>query len=290
MVEQGEKKTALGVLLRIKSQIDSLKPAEQKVARYILEYPEKVMYTSITHLAQATGVSEATVVKFSKSLGYAGYQELKIRLAQVQEGGRTEAIYKEIEEGDTPHTVIKKMFQAYRRTFDQMEELLENSDVVHCIHLLRQASRILFFGFGASGIVALDAELKFKRIGLRAEAYTDNHMQKTTGALLQGQEVVVAFSDSGRTRELKESLEVVRETGVQIIVVTSRVGTPVAALGHRILITSSQETPFRGSAMASRMAQLALVDILFMGVAMAAYDETLDALERTRLALQDSRL
>jgi DNA-binding MurR/RpiR family transcriptional regulator len=278
--------------LIIKSMLNSLKPAEKRVAEYILENINQVIHLSITKLAENAGVSEATVVKFCQRAGFTGYQELKINLARLDNTKQiaSETIYDEIDASDNIKVVINKLFQIYNHSFEETKKLLEGANIEECIKMITEAKRLYLFGYGASGIVALDAELKFKRINHIAEALLDNHNQKTVGSLLSEGDLVIAISDSGRTRELVEALEIVRETGAGILVITSNLGSPVTDYADQILITSSKETPFRGSALASRMAQLAVIDLLFLGVAIAEYDQTLESLEKTRKAINPSRL
>jgi DNA-binding MurR/RpiR family transcriptional regulator len=277
-------------ILRIKSQLTSLKPAERRVADYILDNINEVIHLSITKMAENVGVSEATIVKFCQHIGYSGYQELKIILAQAGEKEHREHIYGEIEANDDINIIIKKIFQIYSKSLNNTKELLQNTDIKTGIEMILKARRLYFFGFGASGIVAKDADLKFKRINYISEALIDNHKQKTIGALLTKEDVVIAISDSGRTKELIESLKIVKNTMAKIIAITSNLGSPITKLADITLLTSSQETPFRGSALASRMAQLAVIDVLFLGVATTEYDKTLEALTKTRLVMQESKL
>jgi DNA-binding MurR/RpiR family transcriptional regulator len=277
-------------ILRINSYLEQLKPAEKRVAQYILANYEEVIHLSITKLARAADVSEATVVKFCQHIGYSGYQELKIMLAQVEQSGEQERIYGEIEADDEIEEIINKIFQIYDHSFQNTKKLLKQSNIKEAIDLLINARRIFFFGFGASGIVAEDSELKFKRINYNAEALIDNHRQKTMASLLSVEDLVVAISDSGRTRELMESLNIARNAGAKIMAITSNMGSPVTEIADTILLTSSKETPFRGSALASRMAQLAVIDVLFLGAAADKYDQTLEALDKTRVVMQDSRI
>ncbi|MBU4349126.1 MurR/RpiR family transcriptional regulator [bacterium] len=292
MTEIERKNNLPNGILRIKSHLTSLKPAERKVADYILDNVNEVIHLSITKMAENVGVSEATVVKFCQHIGYSGYQELKIILAQAggKEHGVGEHIYGEIEVNDNLDTIIEKIFQIYNQSLNNTKELLKNADIKASVEMILKARRIYFFGFGASGIVAEDAELKFKRINHIAEALIDNHKQKMVGALLTEEDLVIGISDSGKTKELIESLEIVKLTMAKIIAVTSNLGSPITKLADITLLTSSQETPFRGSALASRMAQLAVIDVLFLGVATAEYDKTLEALEKTRVAMQESKL
>lgn len=277
-------------ILRINSYMEQLKPAEKKVANYILENREDVIHLSITKLAHESGVSEATVVKFCQHIGYSGYQELKIMLAQAEKEGGQEHIYGEIEAEDDISEILNKIFQIYDQSLHNTKKLLNEKDMTKAIDMMINADRIYFFGFGASGIVAEDSELKFKRINYTAEALIDNHKQKTIASLLTEEDLVVAISDSGRTKELMESLKIANKAGAKIMAITSNMGSAVTELADIVLLTSSKETPFRGSALASRMAQLAVIDVLFLGVATKEYDKTIEALSKTRVVMQDSRL
>lgn len=277
-------------VLRINSYMEQLKPAEKKVAKYILNNRSEVIHLSITKLAKESGVSEATVVKFCQHIGYSGYQELKIMLAQADKKGSQDHIYGEIEAEDEVNEIINKIFQIYGQSLENTKKLLLEKNLDKAVSAIINAERLCFFGFGASGIVAEDSELKFKRINYNAEALIDNHRQKTRASLLSENDLVVAISDSGRTRELMESLEVAKKAGAKIMAISSNMGSPVTKISDIVLLTSSEETPFRGSALASRLAQLAVIDVLFLGVATTEYDKTIEALSKTRVVMQDSRL
>ncbi len=277
------------VQLRIGSLYDSLKPAEKKVADFILKNASQVIRFSITRVAEEAGVSEATVVKFCQRLGYSGYQELKITLAQNRNEAEVEEIYDEIGQEDDSRTIINKIFQLYEGSFADTKKLFTGADLEKCAQLIKKARRIYFFGYGASGIVALDAEQKFNRINFFSRALVESHSQQTTAALLGPQDLVVAFSHSGRTRDLIKSLEIVRDNGTPIIAITSNLRTPVAEMADEVILFASRETPFRGSAMTSRMAQLAAVDILFLAVATSDFEKTTSSLHKTRVVMSRTK-
>ncbi len=276
--------------LRIGSLYDSLKPAEKKVADFILKNVPLVIRYSITRVAEEAGVSEATVVKFCKKLGYSGYQEFKITLAQNRRGPEVEEIYDEIGQGDSAETIINKLFQLYERSFADTKKLFLEADLEKCTAMLRKASRIYFFGFGASAVVAGDAELKFNRINYNTRALVESHSQHTTAAVLGPEDLVVALSHSGRTTDLISSLEIVRENGVPVIAITSNLNSPVAKNADEVILFASRETPFRGSAIASRLAQMAAIDVLFLGVATSEYEKTISALNRTRKVMSRTKI
>ncbi len=280
------------VNLQIKSYLEMLKPAEKKVAKYILQNADDVIHFSITHLANEVGVSEATVVKFCQRIGYSGYQELKILLAQRNNGTsqQSESIYGPITAEDDLSVIINKTFQIYQQSFADTQKILSIEAIEKSVKMILESKKIFFFGYGASGIVAQDAELKFKRIGYQVEAIVDNHTQNTIAPLLNKDDLIIGISDSGKTKELMTSLTIAKETGVKLAIITSSAGSPIAQLTDTVLLTSSRETPFRGSAIASRMAQLAVIDLLFLGVATAKYESTFAALKKTRLVMQKSKV
>jgi DNA-binding MurR/RpiR family transcriptional regulator len=276
--------------LRINSYMEQLKPAEKKVAEYILNNIEKVIHLSITKLANNASVSEATIVKFCQHIGYSGYQELKIMLAQAKKKKHSERIYGQIEADDDTDSIVNKIFQIYNHSLSNTKKLVHDNNIQEAIEMILNSKRMYFFGFGASGIVAEDSELKFKRINYLAEALLDNHKQKTMASLLSQDDLVVAISDSGQTKELYESVKIAKNTGSKVLVITSNMGSPLTELADKVLLTASKETPFRGSALASRMAQLAVIDVLFLGVATSEYEETEEALNKTRVVMQESRI
>ncbi len=282
-------------ILKIENYLNQLNPAERKVADYILAHREKVIHLSITRLAKEAGVSEATIVKLCQRVGFSGYQELKIRLAQSESGeDRSERmhIYGEIKANDDIKTIVKKMFQTYKYTLDNTEKLLEEDKIKNCIDMILNSKRIYFFGYGSSGIVARGAELKFKRINFQAEAITDVHSQKMVSSFVNKDDLIIAISYSGRTREIIEALEVAKGEGTKIISVTSNLGTLITDMADINLLTSygTSNTPLKGSDLASRLAQQAILDILFLGVTAASYQNTVAALNKSGIILQRNKL
>ena len=278
-------------LLHLKSHLKDLKPAEKKVAEYILKNVDEVIYASITSLSEKTGVSEATIVKLCQRLGYSGYQELKIMLARDSRQQNTpEKIYGEINPDDSLVQIKNKMFQKYQEVLGNTKSLLDNRKIARIIELIGKSQRLYFFGFGASSLGARDAELKFTRINIPATAVDRVHDQKMLSANLTEKDLVFAISNSGRTREILEAVEILKENSCPVVAITSQAGSPLGQKADYLLLNSSKETPFRGSAMASRMAQMAVIDMIFLGTALENYEETNKALQRTREAVQSSKV
>ncbi|MCR4427351.1 MAG: MurR/RpiR family transcriptional regulator [Firmicutes bacterium] len=272
----------------IRGQYISLRPAEKKAADYILNNPEKVTTMSSVELGQEAGVSESTVVKCCQHLGFAGFSQLK--LALVRELATTpESAFGDVELGDTAAQVKDKIFHANTQALSDTARVLDPEALSQAAHAILNAERVHFFGVGASGVVAMDAQLKFMRIGIDSGCYPDSHVQATRAALLSAHDVAVAISHSGQTRDTLEVLELARECGARTICITNHPTSPAAKLSDIVLVTSARETDLRSGALSSRIAQLTVIDCLFMLVAISRHDEAMEAIVKTRSALGGRR-
>lgn len=271
-------------LLHLRSIYPTLRPAEQRVAERILEDPEKIVHLSITELGKLADVSDATVVKFCKRLGYKGFQQFKILLAQ-DVATKPEPIYGEVEPGNDVPTIKEKIFQTNITALHDTAKVLDAKSLEKAVTAISGAGETHFYGMGASGIVALDAEQKFSRIGLRAAAFVDSHMQITRGSLLIPGDVAVGISYSGETIEIVDALCTAKEAGALTVAITNFSASAVAKTADVVLLTSSQENIFRSGAISSRIAQLSTIDTLFIAVALVDYGQSKKSIEKTREAL-----
>lgn len=276
-------------LLHLRSTYPTLRPAERRVAQEILENPQEVVHLSITELATRAEVSDATVVKFCKRLGYKGFQEFKILLAQ-DVAIQPEPIYGEVEPDNDLHTIKEKIFQANITALQDTAKVLDSQILEATVEAMAQAREIHFYGLGASGIVALDAEQKFSRIGLRANAFVDPHMQITRAILLKSRDVAVGISYSGETLEIVEALQAAKSAGAITVAITNFSASTVAQQADLVLLTSSHENIFRSGAISSRIAQLSTIDTLFIAVALVDYDRSQDSIEKTREILSQRNI
>lgn len=271
-----------GCLLKLKEIFDDLNPSEMKVAKYILNYPEDIVGMPIGELAEKSNVSKAAVVRLSKTLGFSGYRDFAIDIARnisVQQNDEFE--YTDIQAGDKLETIVKNVCLNNRKAIDDSLQILNYNEVKKAVDILHKAGQIAFFGVGASGIVALDAAQKFLRIGKFCQSFTDPHLQVTTAANLKKGDVAVAISYSGETRDILESVRVARQSGAVIISITRFGKSSLSEAADIRLFLSSPEISMRSGAMASRIAQLTMIDIIFSGVASIEYPLIKRNLDRT---------
>jgi DNA-binding MurR/RpiR family transcriptional regulator len=274
-----------GVVLHVASVLPSLAPSEQRVGKVILSLPASAAHLTISELATMAETSETTVVRFVRSLGFSSYPELRIALAK--EAGRATVtpvprLSPDISPDDDLATVVAKVAAADAQAVAATLANLDIGILQQAVEAVAGARRVDIYGAAASAIVASDLQQKLHRIGLVAFAWSDPHLALPSAANLVAGDVAVAVSHSGTTVETVEALAEAKDAGATTVAITNYPRSPVASAASLLLQTTVSETAFRSGAMASRTAELAVVDCLFVGVAQRRYQETLEALARTR--------
>lgn len=266
------------------SQIYShLKPAEQKLADYILENEQEIIHLSITELAERSSVSETTVIRFCRHLGYEGFQDFKIRMAQEMVPPLTN-IYENLKEGDKAPEVVKKVFNSVIKAIQGTLTVLNEEVFEEAINVLLKAKRIIFVGEGGSGVVAKDAEHKFVRLGIPTYALIDPYMKLATAVLMGPDEVLVGISHSGSTKSTVNAVAQAKNAGATTICITQYQKSPITKESDIVLPVFSQEVEFRSEAMGSRIAQLCLIDSLYVEVAHRLSPKAWDCIQKVRKA------
>jgi DNA-binding MurR/RpiR family transcriptional regulator len=275
-------------LLYIQGIYESMRPSEKQISNYILEQPQRIIHFSVTELAKRVGVSDATIVKFCQKLDYKGYQDFKIALAKELNDTK-ETRYGEIEAHDDIEVIKEKIINTECEALQNTMRVLQTAELEQAVEMISNARLIHIYGVGASGFVALDAETKFLRIGLNCNAFMDPHQQIAFAALLGKEDAAIGISYSGATKDTVKALKVAKQSGAATMCITNCHSSPITKVAGIKLFTSCKEGRFRSGAMASRLAQLAVIDVIFVAVAVKRYDLTLKYLERTRQAVFDEK-
>lgn len=276
-------------LTLIRASFPTLSEKEKQIAAYILEHPEKLIHLSINELAEATSCAEATIFRLCKRLGFRGYQAFKISLAK-EVVTPIQDLHEAIQEDDSVPTIAQKVFATNIEALRDTAEILEGPSVAKAVELLAKAKRIDLFGVGGSASVIMDAYHKFTRTGIPTFYHTDTHMQAIQAALRGAGDVVVGVSHTGVNKDILQSLTIAKAAGAQIVTITGYGKTPVSKLADVALYTASRETVFRSEALSSRLAQLCIIDALFIGMATARFRETKQNMDKIRDAISLKRL
>ena len=274
-----------GCYIRIKESLQFLAPKEQKVAQFILDFPEDAVNMSINDLAQSCATSNASVVRLCKSVGYSGFKELgKVLSEELKQ--QSPIVYEEIRPGDSLQAIVKNVSMSNMKAIESTYSLLDLEQLEHAVGALCKANRIDFYGVGSSGLVAKDASNKFSRINKLTISNTDPHDQILSATSLKCGDVSILFSYSGETRDTLETAQIVKSSGATLITITKFGKTSLSEMADIRLFTSSSEAMIRSGPMGSRIGQLTMVDILSTAVSSRMYDQVKPYLDKTRMLAQ----
>lgn len=284
----------VSIQTNIQAHLDSYPPSVRRIADAILSRPQIVLELTISELAHSCDTSETSVVRFCRALGFSGYSPFKLQMAAelatetAQRGG--DAPYgSDILASDSLADMVAKISASELFGIQETASSLDLDALQAVIDKVLAARQCLVFGIGASNASALDLAQKLQRVGRTAFGYHDAHNALTSAALLSSDDVAMGFSHSGRTRETVEFLRVARRAGASTVAVTNVQDSVLSKHADVTLRTAVRETTFRSGAMASRIAQLTVVDYVFVGVARADYDKSIQALRLTRESLRALR-
>jgi DNA-binding MurR/RpiR family transcriptional regulator len=275
-----------GGIVILTEMLSSLPPSERKIASYIINNPEEALTLTAVELGNRSSTSGAAVIRLCKSLNLKGFQDLKLRIAGDLH--KTEEVgFRDIEPNEPLLSVIEKMTNNSIHTIRETAELLNVEQLQKVVEKVKNAKSLHFIGVGASSIIAQDAQQKFLRINKNAYAFTDMHMAATQVANTTKEDVVLGISFSGETVEVAKILQLAKKNNATTISLTKYGKSLVTEKADLKLYTSATREPtFRSGATSSRIAQLHVIDILFMSVASLQYDDTVEHLNATREAVE----
>jgi len=264
-----------------------LRKSEQKVADFVLANPEDVIHMRIVDLASEANVSEPTVVRFCRALHYDGFQDFKLTLAQ---GLASNPNFEQfaLDSKDTVSEFKQKIFDSMIGNLINIRDQLDAETLESAIDSLVKAKRIEFYGFGASAAVCSDAQHKFYRLQISAAAYSDPHMQTISAVSMAAGDVVVAVSQTGRTKDLLHTVKLVKDTGATVISLCPG-NTPLSELADIPIHIDVEEDKDLSTLMSSRVLHLVVIDVLAVGVAMRLGPQLLDHLKTIKRSLRTLR-
>ena len=277
-----------GLLARIRIASTALSRAERQVAEFLLQKPHDALEMSIRVLAQACDVSEPTVARFSQSLGFEGFKTFKMAFAKSLATG-IPFLHLDVNQADSVRDVLPKVFDRTIAALMEARNSANPASFEAAVNLLARARRIECYGLGYSGALAIDAQLKFFRFGIPTTVFCDGHLQAQSASLLNSDCLVVAFSRTGRTRDLIRSVQLAKSAGAKILVLCAS-GGPLAELADVHLSVDVEEDPDIYTPMTSRLAHLTYIDALAVAVTLLRGPAAIDMLERAKASISEKRL
>lgn len=265
------RKNVPAIVIKINALLDTMSKSERKVCEYIISHSEDVIHLSVSELAAASHVSDATVIRACQKIGSGSYQELKISLAQ-DIVTPLQAVNEAVHEADPPSVILEKVFQSSLNTILLTYNLIDVSDIELAAEKIMNARHIAICGLGNSHTVAMDMQHKYMRLGLPAIAYADSHLQLIGVSFAAPGDVVCCISYSGSSKEIVKAAKIAKSNGAYVISLTSLGNSPLSKIADLALFTTSNETRYKTAALSSRIAQLAIVDAIYTFIALKKPD------------------
>ena len=246
-----------------------------------------MIYKSITNLAEDSGVSEPTVTRFCRKLGLSGFMELKLCIARELPSGSY--LHENVSEADDLPVIFEKLFNSCIEALKESLKQIDTETLQKAVEALSNAGRIDFFGQGGSAIVARDAYHKFFRLGIPCSVHDDPHMQVMSASCLNKNDVLIAVSHTGSTKDIIESAKIAKKSGATVIGITGGSKSPLSKVSDITISVNSKEAALLLAPMTSRLVQLAIIDVLFVTVAMGRMDDFHRQLQEVKKALINKR-
>ena len=257
----------MSILKILGAKLESMTQADREIAQFIIENPERMLNLSSAQLAEETGRSQSSVVKFSQKLGYEGYQQLKLAVnkAKAQEfHAPAGVIHGSIDASDSYMTILQKLIGSKLLSMRETAAVNTEETIDLAIDSLLSARRIQLAGVGASSLVARDFSYKLLKLGRTVLVDSDSHIQISNASALKDEDLLIALSHSGRSMETLRIAELAKVRGATVLSVTGLHQNPLHDLADISLFTVADEERVRSSAITSRDAQLMLTDMLFI--------------------------
>ncbi|MBU3874280.1 MurR/RpiR family transcriptional regulator [Faecalicatena sp. AGMB00832] len=278
----------IGCRENIRAKLRFLTATERKAADYILSNYQKVLNCNISELAECAEVSDATVVRFCKKMGYKGYQDFKINAAKDMLS-KIQHLNPQLSEEDNTETICKKIFHSEISVLKRTSTMLNIDDLELAADKIIRAGKVVFAGTGGSLLVGRDVQHKFMKVGVQIYVYEDIDMQLMSASLLDEGDVAFFISHSGTNKNVVDCMKTARRSKAFIISLVTKGKTPVSRMSDITIYTDSEENIFKSESISARIAQLAVLDVIVSMIALKKYEESYQAIQKTRKATSENK-
>lgn len=254
------------MLSHIHNHYEKLRKSEAKVADWVIAHPNETIKISMKALSQKVGVSEPTIIRFCHALGYKGFHAFKERLNESLNAG-VPFVHGSISPYDSTEVIITKLIDQSSAALLKMEDYLDSKELNRAIGILESVKQVICIGHGISGVVAQDIQQKLLRVGIPVTAYTDHHVHSLAASLLTPMDALIAVSNSGKSEDIISSAELALKNGTIVIALTPK-HSPLGKIATIVLESGAIEDTTEYMPMVSRLADLAIVDILLVTLAL----------------------
>lgn len=273
----------------LRHRLKNFSETEKIIAEHFIELGYEVVNKTLSELAGSIGISESTIFKFVKKIGFDGFQDFKISVAsnfrRNEERSQEIVVFADISKTDTPFVIAQKVINSNKELIENLLQTLDEEQLNEALRLIYSVNVLHFFGQGASSVIALDSYHKFLRTKYQCNYIADLHMQLSHASKLGPNDCAFLFSHSGNTLDTIEIAKTLRENQVKIITLTGNYRSELVELSDVSFVVYSEESEFRSETLSARILYLTLIDILYVSVMYHDKDENRQSLEKIREAL-----
>ena len=252
---------------KITADLTRLSEAERRIGEYIIQNSELIPHMTTKELSAKSGVSQATIIRFCKSIGIESYKSFKLALVKdltLTEVGLTD--FSTLQKKDSPYDLFHKVIQVNKSAIESCANSMDKKELLEAIEAIKVAGKIVFFGVGGSSTAAFDAQYKFTKLGYHAITSLDFHYMLSLIPHLNENDVFIAISTSGKTKDVLELTRFAQKKGAKVIAITNINKSPLYKEADIRLCTPNVEQDFRIGSISSRMTQLTIIDTLYMSI------------------------
>lgn len=273
------------VLVRLREYAVLASDSEREIIKYVLRNPKKITTVNSRELAEATYSSPTTIVRFCKKMGFAGFVDFQrkliaeVAIQQKQEEENRDDVQRE----DALKQIIEKVSNRNIDAIEITKQLIEEESIKKTVDLIEKSKTVCVFGLGSSLLVAKDACQKLLRINKQCHTYDDWHLQLLCAKNMTADDLAIAISYSGMTNEVLECARMAQEVGAPLVAITRFAESKLSKMADVNLYVSAGEGLLRSGAMLSRIAQLTIIDILYMAYINGHFEESMSQTTRTAI-------
>ncbi|MGL6200769.1 MAG: MurR/RpiR family transcriptional regulator [Lachnospiraceae bacterium] len=274
----------------IRTKYNTLSKSQKTVADYILNNQDKVMLNTLNDIAFACGVSETTVLRFLRKIGFTSYQLFRINLTQEISKNTSEAVYEDLTFQDSTEQIMEKIIQSTTSSIRDSKEIIDINSINLVVDHICKAQKVLVIGVGASASIATDLYHKLLKLNINVVCSNDPHMINILSINLTAEDLLIVISHSGESREVLEAVTLVSEQKCKVCAITSYAKSSLANRADYVICSSSLETMFRSDAMTSRIIQIVIIDIIYVCIIVKEGEGILPQIHKSRLAVAKNKV
>lgn len=286
--------TAAGVVNRIQAKLPDMPAAMAKIGSFLLLHPQAPLELSIMELAEQTKTSPATVTRFCRLLGYAGYVPFRVSIASDM--GRSDAreswkadIGRAFGPDDSPRDVLSTLVNAHTRSLEETAAVMDLALMKKIARRIAMSSHVDIYGIGGSAVMAKELQSRLYRIGINAHHWSEVHAGLTSAAIQDTNSVAIGISNTGRTEETLQMLREAGEAGALTIALSNNPGSPLAESADESIITSVHEQFLQPDDLSAKHVQLLVLDLIYLLVAQVNFAQTTSKLAASAMAVSPHR-